>query len=371
MAHTFTNLWPQVVAWDNLVDAYHKCRRRKRYKPDAARFDFRWESHLLDLQRRLIDSSYRPRPCRHFWIFDPKKRRISAAPFADRVVHHAVVNVLEPMYEPRFIFDSYACRKGKGTHRALDRAEAYLRRYPYYLKTDIVKFFPSIDHAVLLGIVRKRVADGRLLDLIGRIVATGTGVFAGADDLDYWQERDPAGGDRDRGLPIGNLTSQFFANVLLDEIDHAVKDEWGVGGYVRYCDDLILFGPSKGELRAGRARLEARLASLRLRLHPAKTQLRPSSAGVKFLGFSLGTAGRRVQQVGLRRVSRRVRRWHWLASRGALADGVVRRSMGVWRAWVARANATGIGRALRDRALDRCPHYVAAGRPGLALLADL
>src|SRR5436305_5319910 len=114
MAHTFTKRWPQVVAWENLVRAYRKCRRRKRYQPDAAVFDFAWEARLVDLRRRLDAGTYQPGPYRHFTIFEPKRRTISAAPFADRVVHHAIINVLEPLYERQFIPDSYACRRGKG-----------------------------------------------------------------------------------------------------------------------------------------------------------------------------------------------------------------------------------------------------------------
>jgi retron-type reverse transcriptase len=124
LAKTYRNLWPQVVSWDNLIRAYHKCRRRKRSKPDAVRFDFAWEAHRLQLQRELVDGSYAPGPYHHFFIHDPKKRKISAAPFRDRVVHHAVVSVLEPLYERQFLFDSYACRRGnQWGRRAKDRPD--------------------------------------------------------------------------------------------------------------------------------------------------------------------------------------------------------------------------------------------------------
>ena len=146
MAKSYANLWPKTVSWKNLVAAYHDCRRRKRYKPEAVRFHFCWEANLLQTQRRLRDGSYSPGEYRHFFIFHPKRRKISAAPFQDRVVHHAVVRVLEPIYERRFIFDSYACRKGKGTHRAIKRAQQFLRRHRFYLKTDVVRFFPNVDH---------------------------------------------------------------------------------------------------------------------------------------------------------------------------------------------------------------------------------
>jgi RNA-directed DNA polymerase len=337
LAKTFRNLWPHVVSWDNLVRAYRKCRRRKRHKPDAARFGFAWEANLLELQRRLRDGSYEPGPYRHFFIHDPKKRKISAAPFVDRIVHHAVVNVLEPIYERQFLFDSYACRRAKGTHRALDRAERYLRRYPYSLKTDVVKVFPNVDHALLLGILSQRIADAGLLELLRRIIASGEAAF----------DKGPAG--RAVGLPIGNLTSQFFANVFLDRVDHFVKEELRIPGYVRYCDDLVVFGESKEQLRAALAALSRQFAGLGLRLHDDKTQLRPCHCGLKFLGFVLGSGRRRVQQTALRRLNRRLRRWRWLRKHGCLPGACVGRSMAVWRNWLGQANAVGVWRALRRR----------------------
>ncbi len=174
---TFRNLWSQVVSWENLFAAYQKCRRRKRSTPAAAAFDFQWESNLLDLQRELMAGTYEPGRYRHFWVREPKLRKISAAPFRDRVVHHAVVRVLEPIYERRFIHDSYACRVGKGTHRALDRAQRFLRRYAYYLKTDIVRFYPSVDHEVMFAVLARQVGDTPLLELIAKILASGDGVF--------------------------------------------------------------------------------------------------------------------------------------------------------------------------------------------------
>jgi retron-type reverse transcriptase len=280
-----------------------------------------------------------PGAYRNFTIHDPKKRIISAAPFVDRVVHHAVVNVLEPIYERQLIFDSYACRKGKGTHRALDRAERFLRKFPYYLKTDIVKFFPSVDHEVLERLLTRRLGDGRVLELLRRIIASGVGVFPD----------DPATEGRPHGIPIGNLTSQFLANVLLDPIDHLIKDSWGIPGYVRYSDDLVLFGHSKEQLRDVRGGLEQALNGLRLRMHEDKTQMRPSRMGLKFLGFVLGREGRRVQQTALRRLNRRRRRWKWLKRQGQFPKDLVRRSLQTWQQWLSGGNNRGIIAAVMVR----------------------
>jgi hypothetical protein len=345
---TFRNLWPQVVCWDNLVRAYRQCRRGKRAKPDAVRFEFAWEANLLQLQRELHDGSYQPGPYRHFLIHDPKERTISAAPFRDRVVHHAVVGILEPLYERRFVYDSYACRRGKGTHRALRRAQHFLRRHAYFLKTDLVKFFPSVDHAVLLDVLHRQIADPRLLDLLGRLVASGAGVpqeeaaaFFPGDDLFALL--------RPRGLPIGNLTSQFFANVLLDSIDHFVKEGLRLPGYVRYCDDLVLFGDDKGSLWQARASLAERLAGLRLRLHGDKTQLRPCRGGLKFLGWVVWPEHRRLQQGAWVRLNCRLRRWRWLEAQGRTTAAARARSARAWRAHARHGNHHGVAEAIRRR----------------------
>lgn len=349
MAHTYRNLWPDLVSWDNLLAAYQRCRRRKRYKREAAEFHFAWEANLLEIQRELINGNYRPGPYRHRHITDPKPRKISAAPFRDRVVHHAVVRVLEPIYERRFLFDSYACRRGKGTHRALLRAHQYLRRYPYFLKTDIVRFFPNVDHAVLLDLLGRTIRDERVMDLIRKIVASGEGVLAEEATHDYFPGDDLFAVLRPAGLPIGNLTSQFFANVLLDPIDHYLKEELGVPAYLRYADDLVLFGDVKGDLWEYRDALADRLAQIRLRLHRDKTHVGHRDQGLRFLGFVLTPQGRRLQQRTLTRFNRRLRRLRWLYAHGMIGAKHVRRSLQAWTAHASWANSKGIRRELWRR----------------------
>ncbi len=349
MAKTYRNLWPQVVSWDDLLLAYRRCRRRKSCKPEAVRFEFAWESNLLQLQRELLTGTYQVGSYRNFYIFDPKKRKVSAAPFRDRVVHHAVVNVLEPLYERRFLHDSYACRRLKGTHRASDRAQEFLRCYPYYLKTDIVKFFPNVDHEVLLSLLGRHIRDERLLELIGKIVASGAGVLDGEAEPGFFPGDDLFALCRPRGLPLGNLTSQFFANVLLNQVDHFLKEELGVPGYVRYMDDLVLFAQDKPFLRSARAALAERLAAFRLRLHEDKTHIHPSRLGLKFLGFRLQLHGRRLLSGGIARFSRRLRRLRWLKTHGFIGREEITRSVQAWLAHVGQANTKGIQRVLLER----------------------
>ncbi|MEW6031220.1 MAG: RNA-dependent DNA polymerase, partial [Chloroflexota bacterium] len=156
-------MYQKLCSWDNLLLAYRKAGKGKRGHPNVAEFEYRLEDNLLQLQRELKEQTYQPGEYHSFYIHDPKKRLISAAPFRDRVVHHALCNLIEPIFEKSFIFDSYANRIGKGTHRALDRAQQFARRFKYVLVCDIRQFFPSIDHAILRDILcvslRARFAD--------------------------------------------------------------------------------------------------------------------------------------------------------------------------------------------------------------------
>ncbi len=339
MAKTFGNLWPQLVSWDNLLLAYRKCRRRKRYQPVATNFDFAWEENLFRLQQDLIDGTYVHGPYRHFHISEPKPRKISAAPFPDRIVHHAVVNVLEPIFERRFIHDSYACRKGKGTHQAIDRAQSFLRRYQWSLKTDIVKFFPNIDHALLLGAVGNVISDQRVLGLLNHIVDSGAGVLADEASNSYFPGDDLFSVQRPRGVPIGNLTSQFLANVFLDQLDHVAKEVLRVPGYVRYADDIVVFANSKQELWRLRSLIEAHLATLRLKLHPNKTHVAPTSQGIRFLGFHIRRYDRRPLQSSLRRFVKRCRRQKFQRQHGKMDYRRISASLRCWLAHIGPENA--------------------------------
>ena len=349
MATTYRNLWPQVVSWENLLAAYHRCRRRKRYRPEAVQFDFAWETHLRQLHRELTEGTYQPGTYHNFFIYEPKRRKISAAPFRDRIVHHAVVGVLEPLYERRFLHDSYACRKSKGTHRAIDRAHTYLRRHQFFLKTDIVRFFPNVDHQVLYELLSRKIRDEQLLELIKKILASGNGVQSDESTPSFFPGDDLFSVLRPTGLPIGNLTSQFFANVLLDPIDHFVKEELRIPGYTRYADDLVLFADHKAQLWEAHSQLADRLAGLRLRLHEKKTVLRPCSSSLKFLGFVLCRSGRRMQQSGIRRFNFRLRWLRHEFAAGRVDCETIRHSLRAWMAHADNANTTGLRRDLWRR----------------------
>jgi len=264
--------------------AFKAARRGKRSRPDIAEFEFDLEANLLALQTELQEEAYQPGTYRNFQISDPKPRLISAAPFRDRVVHHALCRVIEPLFERRFIHDTYACRKGKGTHAAIQRAQLFSGKYPYVLKCDIEHFFPRMDHQVLYKQFRRVIADEQTLRLCRLILDGGAGIHKGVDPA-YFAGDDLFSSLRARGLPIGNLTSQFWANVYLNPLDHFIKRELKCPAYVRYVDDFLLFSDDKAALHAWRLEVIKFLSSLRLTLHEREAQVFPTCTGLPFLGW--------------------------------------------------------------------------------------
>jgi retron-type reverse transcriptase len=292
---SYKHLYEQVCDWDNLYLAYRKARKGKRGRPPAATFEFDLEENLVTLQQELREKTYRPGAYSSFYIHEPKRRLISAAPFRDRVVHHALCNVIEPIFERSFIYDSYANRAGKGTHAALDRTQEYARRYPYVLQCDAKQFFPSLDLAILRDTLARKIADPDAVWLIDRILASGVGVLSEEYEMEWFPGDDLLAATRPRGLPIGNLTSQFWANCYLSPFDHFVKRELRCSGYVRYVDDFLLFANDKATLWAWRQAVVDRLAGLRLTIHPA-AQPRPTAEGIPFLGFVVYPTHRRLKR---------------------------------------------------------------------------
>lgn len=293
---TYRGLYSQVYDFENLYLSYRAARRAKRDRAEVARFEAWVEDQLFRLQDELRDETYQPGAYRHFYIYEPKKRKISAAPFRDRVVHHALVNVIEPIFERRFIFDSYACRVGKGTHRAMDRCTHFVRGHRFVLQCDVAKFFPTIDHTILLATLARTIADPQVLRLCERIVGSGAGVLDSERELHWFPGDDMFAVLRPQGLPIGNLTSQFWANVYLNELDQFVKRELKCRAYLRYADDFLLFHDDKAMLHTWMAELRDFAATrLRLLLHPAKCQVFPTSSGVPFLGFRHYATHRRLK----------------------------------------------------------------------------
>lgn len=281
------NLFDKVCDFDNLLLAFKKSSRAVKNKPETLKYFYSLEDNLLDLKERLLTGRYIPGTYHLFNILDPKPRTISVAPFEDRIVHHAIVNILEPIYERRFIFDSYATRKGKGTHRAIHRAQQFSWKNTFFLKTDVRKYFDSIDHNVLLDIMCSKLNDERLLTVIERITVNG--------------------GENGKGLPIGNLTSQFFANCYLDWFDHIIKDESGEKYYIRYMDDILFFSTDKEHLKDLKVFVKYTLQEeLKLSLKEKATFINRVEYGIPFLGVRVFPNQIRIKKENLRRSSGRV-----------------------------------------------------------------
>ena len=308
MAKTYKHLYDNIYHPLNLWAAYKQAAKGKRYKTPVASFEYDLEKHLLDIENELQDESYQPSGYHSFIIQKPKRRLINAAPFRDRVVHHALMNVIEPLFERQFIFDSYANRVGKGTHKALDRTTHYLRRYQYVMHLDIRQFFPAIDHEILLSILSKTIRDEKVMSLARKIISSGAGVQASEYDQVFFSGDTLFSANRPRGLPIGNLTSQNWANLYLNELDQYVKRELKCLAYLRYVDDFLLFSNDKKTLRIWRGEIISFLEKLRLIIHENKAQSRPSHTGVSFLGFQVFPEHRRLKPANGYAYQRKLRR---------------------------------------------------------------
>ncbi|HEY9153366.1 MAG TPA: reverse transcriptase domain-containing protein [Anaerolineales bacterium] len=295
MSKIFYNLYDKICNPLNLWWAYKDAARGKRYTPAVASFEYDLEKNLIEIEQELKDETYQLGDYHSFRIDKPKRRLVNAAPFRDRVVHHALMNIVEPLFERQFIFDSYANRKSKGTHAALDRATYFFRRYRYVMHLDVRQFFPSIDHEILLSILSRTVGDERAMRLVGQIISNGNGVQAGEYDMVYFPGDEIFAVNRPRGLPIGNLTSQHWANVYLNELDQYAKRNLKCRAYIRYVDDVLLFANSKENLHHWRNEIIVFLQTLRLTLHEKKAQPRPVASGIPFLGFTLFPDHRRLK----------------------------------------------------------------------------
>jgi hypothetical protein len=257
-------------------------------------------------------------------------------------VHHALVQFIEPIFERSFIHDSYANRVGKGTHRALDRCQAFARRYPYVLQCDLRQFFPAVDHAILRGILARKIADPGVLWLIDCILKGGEGVLAGEYDMVWFPQDDPSTGtgqglfavNRPRGLPVGNLTSQFWANCYLNPLDHYVKRELRCPAYLRYVDDFLLFSERKRELWAWKRAVQDFAAGLRLTLHERESTVYPVTNGIPYLGFRVYPTHRRLKRRNGVAFVRRLRAGCAALERGETTQHELNQRV---RGWVAHA----------------------------------
>lgn len=269
----------------NLTLAWRKARKGKTKKQDIIEFEKNLEKNLIALHYELKKSAYFPRPLKTFILRDPKTRKISKSHFRDRIVHHALINIIGQKFQKSFIHDSCANQIGKGTFFALKRFEKFSRKISanfsrgvFCLKADIKHYFEEVDHAILMSFIKRKISDEKTLILIEKIITNS----------EKKRERVTPNFKTEKGMPLGNLTSQFFANIYLNELDYFVKHKLKVKYYIRYVDDFVIFHSSKKQLEEIKKEISKFLQEkLKLSLHPQKSRIIPLSRGIDFVGFRI------------------------------------------------------------------------------------
>ena len=301
----FNDIFERMVSLENLFAAWDAFASDKKKRRDVRWFEWRLEQNIFSLYRDLKSQRYQHGPYSGFYISDPKPRQIHKAIVRDRIVHHAVFAVLELVFEPTFIPTSFSCRRGKGTHSGVSTLEKSIRQVSqnyhqpcFVLKCDVRKFFASVDHAILLAMIGRRVGDERAMSLIREIVES------------YEADNSLRTGNKSftsHGLPIGNLTSQLFANIYLNQFDQFMKHQQKVKHYLRYTDDFIVVHRDEAYLRNLIPSLTNFLAThLKLMLHPDKIFLRKCCQGVDFLGYVMLPHYRRLRTKTKRRILKKL-----------------------------------------------------------------
>ncbi len=346
---TYKNLYSKVCSYENLELAFKKARKRKTLKQYVVEFEENLKDNLLQLQSELLLHSYKPSPLKTFILRDPKTRKISVSKFRDRVVHHAICNIIEPIFDKRFIYDSYANRKFKGVHSALKRFDYFKRKVTengkklrntcnnnqvigFVLKADIKHYFENIDHRTLLEILERRIKDKRLMWLIKRILENHNTKI------------------KDKGMPLGNLTSQFFANVYLNELDQFVKYKLKAKYYLRYVDDFVILHPSKQQLEYYKAEIAQLLnKELKLSLHPDKCKIFSLYRGVNLLGFRVFYYFTLLRKRNINKLFIRLERQKEDYKRGLTTKEEVLQSFQGWNGYASTADTYKLRKKVRDK----------------------
>lgn len=345
---SYNGMYPAVYDFENLYQSHRKARLGKSTRRAVMEFDQDLEANLIQLQNELVWGEYRTGSYHRFHVLEPKRREIASLPYRDRVVQHSLVMQLEPLWERSFIDHSYACRAGKGMHRGADAAQNMLRQvkrqhgHAYVLKADISKYFASIDHQVLKRLLRRKIRCNRTYGLCTGIIDSGI------------HPKDLA----PKGLPIGNLTSQLWANVYLHELDLYAKHQVKAHHYVRYMDDFVIVHHDKDWLHHMRREIEAFLwESLRLKTNN-KTQVFPvaqhQGRGLDFLGYHIWPTHRRLRKDSIRRIKRTLKRLQRQYATGEITLDLVTQTIASWTAHASHADTLGLRESVLGGAVF-CP----------------
>ena len=358
----------EISSFQNLYDSYLKARKGKRGRYDVGLYTYNLERNLIETEKELRDETYEVGEYHRFFVREPKKRLVMSLHFKDRVVQWAIYKKLMPIYDKTFIEDSYGCRIGKGSHRASNRLQYWLRqvhRKPgkwYYLKLDISKYFYRVDHEILLKILAKRIRDEKLMRLLEKIIngkePFGLPAGYGPDELprEQWLAT--------TGMPIGNLTSQLFANIYLNELDQYCKHALKIHYYVRYMDDVIILGNDKKKLQEIRRKIEEFIhQELRLNLNK-KTAIRPVDVGIDFVGFMTWGTHKKIKKSTAKRMKRAMKHLTILMATNQITREAFERSMASYRGILMQAKADGLKKKLNEiyiETMNKCKE-----EPGMA-----
>jgi len=351
---TYRNLYPKLCSIENLRLAFKKAGKNKTLLPYVAEFKENLEEELMNLHKELISFTYKPHQLKKFIIRDPKTRTIHASAFRDRVVHHALINILEPIFEPIFICDSYASRKNKGTHKAVKRFDKFKREVSkngklaknaynknnvtgYVLKADIKHYFDTVDHEILLGIIESKIKDRDVIWLIKQILGNFETPIKG------------------KGMPLGNLTSQFFANVYLNRLDQFVKHKLKARYYLRYVDDFVILHNDKERLSEYKDKISDYLTCLKLELHPDKSKILPLGRGITLLGYRIFYHHKLLRKSNLRKFNRTFNKKIDLCEEGQYTFDDLSKSLEGWFGYAIWANTYNLRKSIIKQLNERSP----------------
>ncbi len=354
---THKNLYEEIISEENLYLAFQKAKKGKIKKNYVKEFFKNFKKNLNKLELELSNESYKPLPLETFTIRDPKTRKISKSDFRDRIVHHALCNIIDPIFDKSFIFDSYANRKGKGSLAALKRFDQFKRKISrngkqngwfnknqvkgYVLKADIKHYFQTVNHKILLNIIQKKIKCSKTINLIKNILSNYGGAISQI------------------GMPLGNLTSQFFANIYLNELDKFVKHNLKAKYYIRYVDDFVILSSSKDELIKLRLNIDQFLQdNLKIELHKDKTKIINLSKGVPFVGFRCFYHNKLLKKFNRRNIQRKLNEFHNMFLKGEIDFDKIYEKLQGYFVYMSHADTYQLKKVLANQFEEKFPAQI-------------
>lgn len=321
MPHTIRNQYDKHLTFEALLEAHNRASKTKRNSKEVLIFEIDLETNLINLYRKLKNGTYKMGKYRQFTIYEPKKRIIQSLPYVDRIVHQwYVYEFIKPYYVPRFIADTYACIDNRGTHKAVDKAQQYMRKMKrkydsyYILKCDIKGYFYNIDRDILYQILAHSIGDEKILNLTKNLIYDGI---------------------NEKGLPIGNYTSQYFANIYLNELDHYIKEELKVKYYLRYMDDFVLFVKDKEEAKENYLKIKEYVETKRKLELNDKSRYFPNKMGLDFCGFRIYESHRLLRKRAKQTIKKNIKKWNKFYEHDILD---LKTTLLQWNSWIAHSN---------------------------------